>query len=335
MLWAVLSVVVLENNKNGGVLMQENKGNREYKSDVFSMLMQDKENALALYNAINNSNYDDPELVQMENLDRGISLTVRNDAAFVLDANLSVYEHQSTVCPNMPLRSLVYFSTIIEPILKGKNIFSRKLVKIPTPKFAVFYNGLEEQPERYELKLSDAYINQTDNPQLQLKCMVYNINAGRNRELLDKCKFLKEYMTFVDYVREFNKEMNYENLRAAIERAIDRCINENVLREFLIERRSEVVKMTQLDYSFERQLMLECEEARTEGWNKGRSEGRNYKLLELVCKKLKKHKSVDEIAEELEENISEIQPLYNVAIKFSPDFDVIKIYKAMSEGVDK
>jgi hypothetical protein len=72
-------------------------------------------------------------------------------------------------------------------------------------------------------------------------------------------------MIFVDYVRENHKENDYENLQDAIERAIDRCIEENVLREFFMEHRSEVVKVMQLDYTFDRQIMLEREEAREEG----------------------------------------------------------------------
>jgi hypothetical protein len=68
-------------------------------------------------------------------------------------------------------------------------------------------------------------------------------------------------MIFVDYVRENHKENDYENLQDAIERAIDRCIEENVLREFFMEHRSEVVKVMQLDYTFDRQIMLEREDA--------------------------------------------------------------------------
>ena len=70
--------------------------NKEYKSDVFSMLLQDKKRAMEIYNAINGTDYDDPELVEMTTLDdKSFSLTVRNDASFILDANLSLYEHQS------------------------------------------------------------------------------------------------------------------------------------------------------------------------------------------------------------------------------------------------
>ena len=249
-------------------------GNREYKSDVFSMLMEDRNNALQLYNAVNRSEYADPGIVQFHNLDKGISLSVRNDAAFVLDMSLSIYEHQSTVCPNMPVRSLVYFSVMLKKIMKDRNIYGKALVKIPTPRFAVFYNGEEDQPEQYDMKLSDAFEKSTPTPEIELVCRVYNVNKGKNAELLDKCVWLKEYAAFVDYVREFHRENGYEELENAIERAIDCCIQQNVLRKFLMEHRSEVVKAMTLDYTFDRQIMLEREEARAEGREEGRAEGR-------------------------------------------------------------
>ena len=96
-------------------------GNREYKSDVFSMLMEDSNNALSVYNALNDTNYTNPDDVEVHTLEKGVSLTVRNDAAFVVDAALSIYEHQSTVCPNMPVRSLIYYTIIISKIIKNKN----------------------------------------------------------------------------------------------------------------------------------------------------------------------------------------------------------------------
>ena len=126
-------------------------GNSEYKSDVFSMLMENPVNALALYNALNDSSYTDPDMVEMCTLDKGISLSIRNDAAFVLDSNLSLYEHQSTVCPNMPIRNLIYFTNLVEPLIRKRNLYGRSLIKIPTPKFAIFYNGEEEQPSAVPL----------------------------------------------------------------------------------------------------------------------------------------------------------------------------------------
>ncbi len=129
------------------------EGNREYKSDVFSMLMEDPQNVLAVYNAVNHSEYTDPGQVEMCRLDRGISLSVRNDASFILDASLSIYEHQSTVCPNMPVRSLIYFSTIVTGNIKENIIYGHSLIRIPTPGFVVFYNVEEDPPEKYEMSL--------------------------------------------------------------------------------------------------------------------------------------------------------------------------------------
>ena len=249
-------------------------GNREYKSDVFSMLLEDKENALLLYNALNDSDYTNPDDVEICTLEKGISLTVRNDASFVIDSSLNIYEHQSTVCPNMPLRSLIYVANHLEKRIKQQrlNLFGHTLVKIPTPKFIVLYNGKENQPEKYEYKLSDCFEKETDDPQLELKCIVYNINKGNNASLLEKCSFLKEYMIFIDYVRYYYDEKNL-SLGDAIEYAINRCIDENVLRAFLINRREEVAKVTNLDFTFERQIELEREEAENKGLLRGRKEG--------------------------------------------------------------
>lgn len=122
--------------------------NKEYKSDVFSMLLQDKNRALEVYNAINGTDYDDPEMVEMTTLDdKSFSLTVRNDASFILDANLSLYEHQSTYCPNMPLRDLLYFASIIQKRIKAqkRDIYGGKILKIPVPHFVVFIISTKER----------------------------------------------------------------------------------------------------------------------------------------------------------------------------------------------
>lgn len=304
--------------KKGGMLMAENetKGkdrsdgkNREYKSDVFSMLLEYPENALAAYNAINHSNYTDPQQVEICTLDRGISLSVRNDASFILDTDLSIYEHQSTVCRNMPLRSLIYFSAIISDIVKGKDIYGYSLVKIPTPRFVVFYNGGQDQPEQSEMRLSDAYERRMDQPELELICKVYNINIGKNKELLEHCRFLKEYVLFVDRVRENYEAMGHMDLEQCIEKAINSCIREDILREFLIERRTEVLKMMTLDYTFERRLMLQQEEAREAAEKAhfaGVMEGREDKLWSQIQKKQLKGKTNAQIADELETTEEEI-----------------------------
>ena len=249
-------------------------GNREYKSDVFSMLMEDPARALQLYNAVNGTTYDDPAQVEIKTLDGGISLSIRNDAAFIVDARLSIYEHQSTICPNMPIRSLIYFTTIVQEMVRDRNIYGRKLIPIPMPQFVVFYNGDANQPERQELHLSDAFAKETDNPQLELKCQVYNINRGKNEEMLRACKWLEDYMTFVNKVRELHGNRSEEDLIVDIEMAIDYCVERNILRDFLISHRAEVTKSMKMDYTFDRQIELERDDAWTEGREEGRAEGR-------------------------------------------------------------
>ena len=258
--------------------MANTNGNTEFKSDVFSLLLADKKRALEVYNAMNGTAYDDPELIENVSLeDKGISLSIRNDASFIIDYHLSLYEHQSTYSPNMPLRELIYFVNIISRRLKDKNLYGRSLVKIPVPHFVVFYNGKEPAPEHYELRLSDAFEHHTDAPEIELICQVYNINKGNNEALLSRCPTLRDYMYFVDLVREYHAKNNFTDLKDAIRQAIDQCIREDILRDFLTEHRQEVEKMMQLDYTFERQIELERQEARKSGeeigWKLGEEVG--------------------------------------------------------------
>ena len=281
--------------------------NKEYKSDVFSMLLQDKKRAMEIYNAINGTDYDDPELVEMTTLDdKSFSLTVRNDASFILDANLSLYEHQSTYCPNMPLRDLLYFASIIQKRIKAqkRDIYGGRILKIPVPHFVVFYNGKEDAPDQYDLRLSDAFEKETKNPEIELVCHVYNINSGKNTPLLSKCQTLREYMYFVDMVRKNNEISG--NLEDAIEKAINQCMEENVLRDFLAQHREEVMHVMTLDYTFERRLEMQRAEAIEDGERIGKEE----KLSEQIRKKIQKGKPLDQIADELEEVPETIRPLY-------------------------
>ena len=285
--------------------------NKEYKSDVFSMLLQDKKRAMEIYNAINGTDYDDPELVEMTTLDdKSFSLTVRNDASFILDANLSLYEHQSTYCPNMPLRDLLYFASIIQKQIKAqkRDIYGGRILKIPVPHFVVFYNGKEDAPDQYDLRLPDAFEKETKNPEIELVCHVYNINNGKNVPLLSKCQTLREYMYFVDMVRKNNEISG--NLEDAIEKAINQCMEENVLRDFLAQHREEVMHVMTLDYTFERRLEMQRAEAIEDGERIGKEIGKEEKLSEQIRKKIQKGKPLDQIADELEEVPETIRPLY-------------------------
>ena len=266
-------------------------GNREYKRDVISMMLQIPEYALDVYNAMNDSAYTDPDMIQIMRLENGISLSVRNDASFFISNYLNLYEHQSTYSPNAPLRFLIYLTNLLKKLIGKRDLYGRKRVQIATPHFAVFYNGTEKRPEKEVLKLSDAFINRTDTPEIELTVTVYNINPNNNTQLLEKSEVLRSYMIFVNRVREnlehqkkiaqnapeYDEAAYEEELEVAINEAIDYCVKHHIMEEFFRENRSEVTKSMVLDYTWERREELiraeEYEDGKREGLEIGRAEG--------------------------------------------------------------
>ena len=86
--------------------------NRNYKDRLFRFVFKNKKDLLDLYNAINGTNYDDPEELEVNTLENVLYLSMKNDLSFLIDAELNLYEHQSTYNPNMPMRGLLYFAGV-------------------------------------------------------------------------------------------------------------------------------------------------------------------------------------------------------------------------------
>ena len=299
--------------KNNGAA-ENLAANRNYKSTVFAMLFGDRERLLGLYNAISGKNYQDPEALEINTLENAIYMGMKNDLSFLIDDRLSLYEHQSTVNPNMPLRFLFYISDLYSGMTTEENFYGRKALSIPIPCFVIFYNGSEPQPDRKILRLSDLYTVRMKETQLELTAVLLNINRNHNRELMEACRDLKDYAEYVDRVRKYARELP---LSEAVERAITECIQEGVLKEFLEKNRAEVKKMSIYEYDQEKHIRMERQDAWEDGMQEGRREGikegelrgRNAQLSELIKKKLARGKSISRIAEELEETEERIQEL--------------------------
>ncbi len=161
---------------------------------------------------------------------------------------LFLYEHQSTYKPNIPLRDLFYISAEYQKLVDCKSLYSSSLQKIPAPFFIVFYNGTEKQEEYWESSLSETYENLTGEPRLELKVITLNINEGHNEELMEQCQILREYAQYVAKVRKYTREMS---LDAAVERAVNECIQEGILEDFLRANRNEVIAMSIFEYNKE------------------------------------------------------------------------------------
>ena len=255
--------------------------NEKYKDSIFCILYQDdKERQLELYNSVSGKNYTNADDLQVVTLKHAIYMGMKNDLAFLIADDLHLYEHQSTVNPNMSLRLLHYISKEYEGLVESRKLYGKEAVELPTPYFVVFYNGTTKYPERKILRLSDLYkasyegkaesdgngvkvedqssdsekigdILEKESPFLELKVLVVNINPGQNKDFLKECTTLQEYMEYVVRVRRYRAKMELEQ---AVNRAVDECIKEGILEDFLRKNKAEVVAMSIFEYN-EKEVM--------------------------------------------------------------------------------
>ena len=279
--------------------------NRTYKATIFAMLFEDKEHLLELYNAISGKHYTNPEMLEINTLENAIYMAMRNDISFLIDARLSLYEHQSTYSPNLPLRFLLYISALYSSMTREANLYGTKPIELPPPRFVIFYNGKVEQPDRQILKLSDLYTIKEE-CSLELEAVMLNVNSGHNKELMEMSHTLWEYAEYTARVREYAEVMELEE---AVERAIEECIQEGILKEFLEKNRAEAKNISIFEYDQEKHIKQEREEAWEEGRKEGKKAGERDMLLKLAEKKLRKGKTIAEIAEELEESEKTIKEI--------------------------
>ena len=287
---------------------------RNYRDTLFRMLYRNKKRLLSLFNAVNGTHYDNPDDLTIITLEGVLYLGMKNDVSCIIDMMMQLYEHQSTVNPNMPLRNLFYVSDLLQKYLyeEGLDIYSRKQIKIPTPKFVVFYNGDEEQPERKEIRLSKAFSANTGETNMELVVLQININKGQNEELKAACKTLQEYAEFTERAREHRKEMKLED---AIRTTIDECIRDGILKDFLLKNKAEVYHMCLYEFDVELHERVLREEEREEGRREGRLAGQREgmqngkKFAKQVFKAFLSGKTPETIAEELNVPLEEVKNL--------------------------
>ena len=258
-----------KNNGNEKIeQMAELKVNRKYKDTVFRMLFSDKERLLELYNAVSGKNYNNADELEIVTLENAVYMGMKNDLAFLLNMNIYLYEHQSTVNPNMPLRDLFYITSEFSELVELKSLYSSALIKLPTPNFVVFYNGDIEIGDVSEYRLSDSYMTSVEEPALELRVTVLNVNYGKNVKLMEQCESLKEYAQYVALVRKYKQETG--SLDDGVKLAIEHCINEGILEDFLRKNRSEVEMTSIFEYNKEEEERKLRSAEREAGYAKGK-----------------------------------------------------------------
>lgn len=258
---------VIDNNKTNGVI------HRNFKDGMFRDLFSDKRYALSLINALNNTNYKNPDELEVVTLTDVIYITKKNDFAVCIRGSMSIIEQNSTINPNMPLRGFIYAAQEFDKWAKAqglsKLIYGTRLVKIPQPRYYVLYNGRDDAPPYEELKLSDAFINPS--PGYEWTAHVYNIRPGKNDELLNKCEALKGYSTFVENV--YNNYEDGMSMEDAVAKSADDCIKEGLIPEYLTMRRGELMQMTLGEIPLEEMKEVWYGEGFEEGEAKGLAKG--------------------------------------------------------------
>ena len=264
--------------------------NREFKDRLFKFIFgseKRKEYTLALYNALNHTSYDDPDVLELTTIEDVIYLGMKNDVSFLIDGWINLYEQQSTWNPNMPVRSLMYLGKQYNKYIKmnDMNIYSSRLLPLPTPRCVVFYNGNQEMPGRAMLQLTDAlcYPDQSD---VNVNVTMININSDSDDEILAECKPLREYAAFVATVRELLVQGEISDRDAAVGTAVDQCVKEGILRDILVQHKSEVVDMILTEYDEEDIYRLMKRDAREE--ERERLEAENAKRDAERIRKLNK-----------------------------------------------
>ncbi|WP_294430203.1 hypothetical protein [uncultured Treponema sp.] len=240
---------------------------RTYRDSLFRTIFGGKDARskrwlLSLYNALSGRNHTNIEDLEITTLEDVIYVSMKNDLSFLIHSQMCLYEHQSTVNPNMPLRGMLYFSQLYQQYIDKhkKNLYGSVLVKIPAPQFIVFYNGDTEQADIVEYKLSDAFIKDElntlanlshEDSQAKISCQnqnvtkfewtatVININKNHNESLSKNCEPLYHYREFVNQVKEnLSSGMSFDS---AVNEAVDFAIKSDFLEGFFRENRMKIL----------------------------------------------------------------------------------------------
>lgn len=259
--------------------------NKNHKDRLFRMIFgyeKYKGNLLSLYNALNDTNYENPDDLEINTIDDVIFMGMKNDVSCIIDSKMSLYEQQSSFNPNMPLRGFMYFGKLYNKYLQKNrlNIYGTHLIQIPAPQYYVFYNGISDYPDKIVLRLSDAFFTEQSSGEFEWTATMLNINCGKNKTLMEKCKILREYAILIETIRRYRNTC--EDIQEAVIKAVEECIGKGILTEYLLEHKAEVIDMCLTEYNEAETMELFKKEAREEGKAEGIKEGEINILKGLV-----------------------------------------------------
>ncbi|MBR2825138.1 MAG: hypothetical protein IKE51_02580, partial [Solobacterium sp.] len=273
---------------------------RKHKDSLFRFIFgrsDHKEWLLSLYNALNHSNYTNPEDIEMTTIDNVIYLGMHNDVSFIIEDNLMMMEHQTTPSKNMTIRFLLYYAKVLEGYLQKRNIDLYKIssIPLPNPRFIVFYNGSRETGEYEEERFSTHY---KGSPNIELVAEHYNINKGMNDSLKDACQALEEYCWINDMIVSYRDTMSLDE---AVEQTYNNLPKEFIIYPLLIKHKAEVKGMILETFDQDRfgKTMYESgfEEGEARGIKKGIVKGEDKERRKIAIIMRNANEPIDKIIE--------------------------------------
>ena len=311
-------------SRAGGRNMQENERlvtteiriNREHKDRLFRLIFgkeEYKQNLLELYNALNDTSYNNLDDLKITTIEDVVYMGMKNDVSMLIQSRMALFEHQSTYNPNMPIRGFMYAARLYNKYIEENklSIYGKTMMKLPTPQYIVFYNGDEEHEDEEILRLSDAFETTERIEGYEWTARMLNINYGRNKKLMEKCKPLRDYAILIDKIKRYTAEK--KSIEEAVNQAVDECIKEDVLADFLRKHRAEVMDVCITEYNEERVLDAIREESYMEGREEGREEGIRNTLQTILNLGLDIQTAVTKTAESYQETEEKIWDIWETS----------------------
>ena len=148
--------------------------------------------------------------------------------------------------------------------------------------------------------MSEAFENLSGEPKLELEVLTLNINEGHNEELMEQCQTLREYAQYVNCVRKYAEELE---LNEAVKLAVDECIRNNILSEFLRANKSEVISMSIFEYDKEE----EERKLRKAEYEAGVADGLNTAKKDAAIAFAELHVPIEQIALALKVDVEAVK----------------------------
>ena len=295
---------------------------RAAKASVFTNLFSKAEYTFQLYKALHpEDEKTTKDEITLMTIESHMLNQQYNDLGFMVGDRLIILaEAQSTWSENIVVRCLLYVVQTWYKYIKRKklDVYDEEIIKLPVPELYVIYTGTERENKPDRLTLKDSFF---EGNTIGVDCEVKVLYDGAWGDIINQ---------YVRFCHIFNEQVKLlGRTREAVDETIRICKSEAVLEEYLEREQEEIMDM--MLALFDEETIMTNHDATIErkGINKGRIEGRVEEKISLICRKLRKGKTIDEIADDLETEISFVENVCKVAEKFAPDYDEEKVIAAM------